>query len=167
MKLFAIYIGGTHKHANIELHDMRFIVAERIEDTYAELRRQWWGVPRSLHLDCWAAVTQADGHAVCLKPQPSLSPRKLYYVNMGGYDPRQFTELHRHLFIVAESEASARSRALKQVQGWDAPHKDNLYEAEQCFCLNDLLSPRLHVHLERNDAGDFPPFTCEYRKIGL
>ena len=34
MKLFAIYIGGTHEKALIELHDMRFIIAENIKDTY-------------------------------------------------------------------------------------------------------------------------------------
>jgi Domain of Unknown Function (DUF1543) len=40
MKLFAIYVGGELEGANIELHDMRFIVAPSIADTYEELRRQ-------------------------------------------------------------------------------------------------------------------------------
>lgn len=33
-KLFIIYIGGSHEKAFIELHDMRFVIAETIEDTY-------------------------------------------------------------------------------------------------------------------------------------
>lgn len=48
MKLFAIYIGGELEDANIELHDMRFVLAPSITETYAEFRRQWWGVPKSL-----------------------------------------------------------------------------------------------------------------------
>jgi hypothetical protein len=43
MKLFVIYIGGTHEKALIELHDMRFVIADKIEDTYPALRNSWWG----------------------------------------------------------------------------------------------------------------------------
>ena len=95
MKLFAIYIGGEFKGAHIELHDMRFIIAEKIEDTYEELRRQWWGIPESLHLDCWAEVMYADGYSVTLKPEPSNAAHKLYYINLGGYDSEHFSELHK------------------------------------------------------------------------
>lgn len=50
MKLFAIYIGGAHKKSLIELHDMRFVIANTIEETYDTLRQSWWGIPASLHL---------------------------------------------------------------------------------------------------------------------
>ena len=56
MKLFAIYIGGAMKGANIEVHDIRFIAAPSILDTHDDLRRQWWGKPGSLHIDCWAEI---------------------------------------------------------------------------------------------------------------
>ena len=49
MKLFAIYIGGEFEGANIELHDMRFVVAPSIAETYDELKRQWWGIPKRLN----------------------------------------------------------------------------------------------------------------------
>jgi hypothetical protein len=39
VKLFAIYVGGELEGANIELHDMRFVVAPSIGETYDELRR--------------------------------------------------------------------------------------------------------------------------------
>ena len=44
MKLFVIYIGGTHEKSLIELHDMRFVVANTIEETYDALRQSWWGI---------------------------------------------------------------------------------------------------------------------------
>ncbi len=39
MHLFVIYIGGSHNQSLIELHDMRFIIANNIEETYDELRQ--------------------------------------------------------------------------------------------------------------------------------
>ncbi len=39
MKLFIIYIGGTHENAFIEVHDMRFVIAKTIEDTYDSLKK--------------------------------------------------------------------------------------------------------------------------------
>ncbi len=51
--LFVIYIGGSHEGALIELHDMRLIISDTIENAYETLRKSWWGTPESLHLDAW------------------------------------------------------------------------------------------------------------------
>lgn len=48
MHLFVIYIGGSHSQSLIELHDMRFVIASTIEETYDALRQSWWGTPISL-----------------------------------------------------------------------------------------------------------------------
>lgn len=167
MKLFAIYIGGEHPQAHIELHDMRFVVAAHIEDTYAELRRQWWGTPKSLHLDCWSELSRADGYAVTLKPEPFTGPERLYYVNLGGYQPQDFTELHKNMFVVAETEQKAKIRALKTVKHWDAFHKDDMYEAEQCFGLQQETGKAgLFIHLEKIADESPAPFSCVYKPIG-
>lgn len=167
MKLFAIYIGGQVEGANIELHDMRFVLAERIEDTYDELRRQWWGTPKTLHLDCWSELTRADGYAISLKPTPPEEDRKLYYVNLGGYDTREFTEVHKNVFVVARNEAEAKRRALAGVKHWDQPHKDDMYEAEQAFCINQATeAAALYIHLTPMDDPSPAPFTCHYKPIG-
>lgn len=133
MKLFAIYIGGEHPGANIEVHDMRFVVAPSIEQTYDALRRQWWGRPGSLHIDCWSEISHADGYDVSLQPTPFLGDARLYYVNLGGYDGIEFTEKHRNVFVVADTLAQAKTRAIKRARGWDAPHRDEMFEAEQAF----------------------------------
>ncbi|WP_454883885.1 DUF1543 domain-containing protein [Sphingomonas oryzagri] len=166
MKLFAIYVGGEFARANIEVHDMRFIVAPSIEDTYDELRRQWWGSPSSLHIDCWATIDHADGYDVALRPEPYAGAARLFYVNLGGYDPADFSEKHRNMFVVAESLGKAKVKALKAIRDWDAPHKDDIYEAEQAFSLDTVtLDQRLHIHL--SSAREVRPlsFTCEYRPL--
>lgn len=166
MKLFAIYIGGEYPGANIEVHDVRFAVAQRIEDTYPALREQWWGVPRSLHIDCWAEVIEADGYAISLKDEPYDGPEKLYFVNLGGYEPGEFAERHRNIFVVAESESKAKYKAVKTVKTWTDPHKDDLYEAEHAFCLSDgPAGERLFVHLTPIAGQGQPAFTCKYIPI--
>lgn len=166
MKLFAIYIGGEHPRANIEVHDMRFVAALSIAETYEALKRQWWGRPGSLHIDCWSEVAHADGFEISLRPDPFEGPEQLYYVNLGGYDRTSFSEQHRNVFVVAESLPQAKARAIKRAKGWVEPHRDDIYEAEQAFALSDTaLDHRLHIHLRSAAGASDPPFTCAYTPI--
>lgn len=167
MKLFAVYVGGELEGANIELHDMRFAIAATIEDTYDELRRQWWGTPKSLHIDCWSELSRADGYSITLKPEPADGPNRLFYVNLGGYDGDNFAEAHKNMFVVAETESKAKVRALKTVRHWHAFHKDDLYEAEQAFSLTDVANGEsLYIHLEKIDDESPAPFQCRFFPIG-
>jgi hypothetical protein len=166
MKLFAIYVGGEHPGANIEVHDMRFVVAPSITDTYAELHRQWWGKPGSLHIDCWAAIDHADGYDVALRPEPFTGPERLYYVNLGGYDAADFSEKHKNVFVVAPTVAAAKARAIKAAKGWDAPHRHDMYEAEQAFAFDECVrDERLHLHLTASAMTRPLVFSCDYTPI--
>jgi hypothetical protein len=152
--------------ANIELHDMRFVAAPSIGDTYDELRRQWWGIPKSLHIDCWAEVSQVDGFEVELRPEPFAGPEKLYYINLGGYDAAEFLEKHKNVFIVATSVPEAKKRAIKEARQWDVPHRDEMYEAEQAFSLCDIgREQKLFVHLVKMGEARPLAFTCDYTPI--
>jgi hypothetical protein len=167
MKLFAVLVGGEAKGANIEVHDMRFLVAPAITDTHDELRRLWWGVPRSLHIDCWAEITHADGYDITLRPEPFPGPERLYYVNLGGYDPNEFAEMHKNVFVVADSAPKAKARALKTVRNWRELHRDDMYEAEKAFALDKVgIEQRLYLHL--TPSAELKPLvlTCDYVPIG-
>ena len=166
MKLFAIYVGGEHPKANIEIHDMRFVVAPSLEASYAELRRQWWGTPGTLHIDCWAELDHADGYDISLKPEPFAGVERLYYVNLGGYDTSDFSEKHRNIFVVSSTLAGAKSRALKSAQGWDALHRDDMYEADQAFALDRAaVDQRLYIHLIPSALVRELTFSCDYTPI--
>jgi hypothetical protein len=148
MKLFAFYVGGETETSNTELHDMRFAVGERVEDCYENLRRQWWGTPESLHIDCWTGLTHSDGYSISLRPEVSSGIEKLFFVNLGGYDPDQFTELHSNVFVVAPNKAEAKKRALATVNHWIKPHRDTLFEVEHIIGLSEVTVPYgLHIHL--------------------
>jgi hypothetical protein len=166
MKLFAFYIGGSTPTSLIEVHDARFGVGEKIDDCYDDIRKSWWGTPESLHLDCWGELNAADGHDIVLKDTPAEGDSKLWFVNLGGYDPADFNELHKNVFVVAPSESKAKVRALKMILDWKSHHKDYLYEVEKIFSINDAVSAKgLHIHLVPNpDAKPFK-FDMGYNPI--
>ena len=167
MQLYAIYIGGDIAGANLELHDLRFVVADTIEGTYDRLRHDWWGTPASLHLDCWAELTHADGYRIALKPEPSQETLKLFFIHLGGYDGT-FGEAHQNLFLVAETAQEAKARAVKSITGWKDAHRDALFEIEKSLCLSEVVAAEHHhIHLTPIEDDSQPGFTCQYRKIGL
>lgn len=168
MQLFVIYVGGRTSTSLIELHDMCFVIAEKIEDTYTALREKWWGEAQSLHLDAWGALTQADGFNITLKDYPSETPdKKLYFVNLGGYNPSEFTELHKNVFVVAETPSKAKVKALKQILDWQSHHRDYQYEVDDCIAIDDVTSGRkFYIHLEPATKTIPFEFTCKYVPIG-
>lgn len=166
-KLFAIYIGGSIEGANLELHDMRFAIGETIEDTYPALRASWWGKPKSLHLDCWMELTQTDGYDIEISDMPAVNPEKLYFINVGGYDPAQFTELHRFLFLVGTDEATVLRRALDQARDFAQRHRDDMYEVDNVLCLNELELAGQYIHLTPAvKSAPAPDYHCKYMPIG-
>lgn len=167
MKLFMFYVGGNCGNSNVELHDVRFSIGEVAEDCYDDLRRQWWGDPESLHLDCWGPVEQADGHDIELLPKPSEDiALKLFFVNLGGYDPSAFTELHKNVLVVSSDEATAKAKAKAQINHWQKPHRDRLFEIEKTLDVSTEMQ-RHGYHLILRPAAQEKPFQfeCDYRPI--
>ena len=167
MKLFVIYIGGRTAQSMIELHDMRFVFAETIEQTFPELKKTWWGTPSSLHLDCWGELKFADGYEIRLSTEASPNPQKLYFVNLGGYSTEEFTELHKNIFLVAENEAEAKKKALIMARDWKQGHKDNLYEIETVISLNQIAAEKsIHLDLVKSENTKSLQFEFGYLPIG-
>lgn len=168
MKLFMFYVGGNCGTSNVELHDVRFCVGETPEDCYADLRRQWWGDPQSLHLDSWGAVEQADGHDISIAQGAAPEAGdKLFFVNLGGYDSREFGELHKNLLVVAADAQAAKAKALAQVNGWFQPHKDRIFEVEKAIDLSRVIGWEGYVLILTKAPAERPfEFTCNYVPIG-
>ncbi len=169
MNLFVIYIGGAHTRSLIELHDMRFVIADTIEATYPALRESWWGIPESLHLDAWGVLNYADGYNISVSNEPQKnSTQKLYFVNLGGYDNTQFTELHKNIFVISENEIEAKQNALQQVKNWQSPHRDYCHQVENTININLLLANQKGRYLHFQKSFEEKPFefTCLYTPIG-
>ena len=166
-RLFLVVLGGRVDGCHVELHDVRFVVGADIEATIPELRRQWFGRRRGLHLDSWMEVRCIDGFAIELKPEPSAGPDQLWFVNVGGYDPANLLELHQIGLVVAPSAAAAKARARKRMlPAAEQRHKDDLHAVDDCLALN--LLEGWHVHLRPGPKGSSQPQVPDwwgYRRI--
>lgn len=142
-KLFLVYVGGTAPGANIELHDVRFVVGKRMEDTYPAIRKGWFGTQKGLHLDSFVHLHHVDGYRIHLTQTKPVNPsdKKLYFVNFGGYFSNKLAEYHDFTVVVADSPSSAKQLARAQVSkaglaGAEQIHKDDLLAVDDCLCVD-------------------------------
>ena len=59
--LYLVVLGGRANKANIELHDVSWVVGSKIEDTYKTLRNDWFGSLKWLHIDSYKKIEYIDG----------------------------------------------------------------------------------------------------------
>jgi hypothetical protein len=131
------------------------------------LRRQWWGESKSLNIDCWGAVEQADGFDVSVVgAPPPAQPEKLFFLNL-GYDATAFGELHKNVLLVAQDVKTTIARALDGVRGWSLRHRDRILEVEKAINLNALFQEQGH-YLSLSPARQEKPFrfNCKYLRLG-
>ena len=164
MKLYMVYLGGSAGHSNIEVHDIRFVVGENIDDTIPQLIEQWYGNRKGLHIDCYMEVNHIGGYQVdvindqLIDANSVKQDEQLYFVNLGGYQPNQFSELHEIGLYVAVSPDDAKQQAkaslFKNVaQGKvQVPHKDNLFDVDDCFPVT-LLDGQYKIKLTPKAGG--------------
>ena len=149
LRLFVVMLGGRHARANTEVHDVVFAVGPGIEQTYPQLRQQWFGEAAGLHLDSWMTVDGVEDWQVRLSPDaPAADAPTLFFVNLGGYVDGQFGEDHRYLLVVAANAVEAKRKALAQAAAqWIKPHRDALLEVDSCLPVGPIGG--LHVQLLR------------------
>ncbi len=168
MKLYAIFVGGNHPQAMIEVHDVRFVIAASLEAAIPALRSAWWGSPQSLHIDAYAELTAADGFAIEVHEgvPATTGGRRLWFVNTGGYDPDQFGELHAYSFLVGQTKADIWSRARQAAPRWSERHKDNLCPVDDVIDISAAATtPTHHVVVGRPLAGGAPRIVSSYLRL--
>lgn len=168
MELFVFGLGGNAGKSNIEVHDIQFVVAGNPEDAWPALRESWFGDADKIHIDSYGRLTWVDGYKVSVsRQQPSQQDKKLFFVNVGAYNKKEFMELHAFDFFVASSAAEAKERALASLLvGETLQHKDNLKDVDDCKLLSQI--GEYFIHLE--PCADGQPFQAEwqgYQPIGV
>ncbi len=166
-KLFVVIVGGEVAGCHVELHDTRFVVGETIEDCYDDLKAQWWGDPQSLHLDAWGPLFWADGYRIDIVDTAPADDdlQRLWFLNLGGYDPQQFTELHHNVFFVAPDWRSAKTRAIADIKHWTAPHKDFAFDVEKAVDVGAAAAFGGRIKLTRDEEP--APFRFEARYVPI
>ena len=148
--LYLVVLGGRVKKANIELHDVRWVVGTKIEDTYDTLRKDWFGSLKGLHIDSYKKIKYLDGYKINLRNVESLkiknnkfsdksySKNNLWFINIGGYDPSSMQEKHEFGLVIASSKIEAKNIAKsKWLIGCKKKHKDDLTSIEELISCDD------------------------------
>jgi Domain of Unknown Function (DUF1543) len=152
--LFAVYLGGRAPRCNTELHDVVFIAAESVPAGYEKILAKWFGNPARMHIDSWCELSAVDGYRICLREEPAPPSPKLFFINLGGYQPGEFAELHANAFVVAAGEAEVKQRAKAELlRGKVAVHTDDLFDIDDCLEITEV--DRRHIHLE--PIAETPP----------
>jgi hypothetical protein len=147
--LYIVVIGGSVPKANIEIHDVRWVIGSNIEDTFDSLRKNWFGTKDGLHIDSYKKIEEIDGYKVIPRNKDNNNNKnnrfktnrshnkKLWFVNLGGYDPSSMQEKHEFGLVVASSSFEAQRIAKsKWLMGCQKIHKDNVATLQK-FCEID------------------------------
>ena len=148
--LFLVVLGGKAKKANIELHDVRWVVGSKIEDTFDTLKKDWFGSPEGLHIDSYKKIRYTDGYKVNLvyfekdkidKKQlvkKNKDRKYLWFVNIGGYSPTSMQEKHEFGLVTASNKLEAKNIAKsKWLIGCKKKHRDNIAFLKNLSTLDD------------------------------
>ena len=177
--LYLVVLGGRAKKANIELHDVRWVVGSKIEDTYDTLRKDWFGSPKGLHIDSYKKIKYIDGYKINLlhlekdKIEKNKLVKKnkfkkyLWFVNLGGYSPNSMQEKHEFGLVTASNKLEAKNIAKsKWLIGYNKKHKDDIASLEMLISFDDCevikkidnweieLTPA-KKHIEENNYPDW------------
>ena len=166
--LFLVVVGGRSPKANIELHDVRWVIGSKIEDTFDQLRNDWFGSSHGLHIDSYKKIDSIDGYKINLINKESRKPKnkifkkdkipnkKLWFVNIGGYDPSSMQEKHEFGLIVASSPSEAKTKAKsKWLIDCKKRHKDDISaikkftDVDDCEVIKNIKN--WEIELIRND----------------
>ena len=148
--LFLVVVGGRSPKANIELHDVRWVIGSKIEDTFDQLRNDWFGADNGLHIDSYKKIDSIDGYKINLINKESRKPKnkifkkdkihnkKLWFVNIGGYDPSSMQEKHEFGLVIASNKLEAKNKAKsKWLIGCKKKHKDDIASLEMLISCDD------------------------------
>ncbi len=152
LNLYLVYLGGRATSCHTEIHDIRWVVGQNIEDTYAILRREWIGNQNGLHIDGYMKIKYIDGFEVQLEEVNSASNHQnysrpinrsfnyLWFINLGGYDPNKLTEMHEFILVVATNEKQAKDRAKRKLlQGLISKHVDDIHKIDFLESVDGVL----------------------------
>jgi len=158
MKLFAVYLWGYIDGCHVEIHDVRFVIGEKIEDTYQQLQEQWIGWPQYFHIDAYMEIKNIDWYKVHLSKNEWQDSKKLFFVFMWAYDKKLFWELHEINFYVWEDEDSVKQRALSELcLGTELPHRDTLYDVDSIIEISKLWEYFIELEYTGEDPQDLSP----------
>lgn len=153
LKLFMILLGSKASARNVEQHDYFFSVAANLKELIPEMKLFWPEAGDSIHIDGWRLITKVEDYAIeVVKKQEAImssSSKKLFFLNLGGYQHNKLEEQHYTFLTVQEDRNQAIMKAKKTyffkmnaLKGFANSHIDEKYgiDVDDIYRIEDLLS---------------------------
>ena len=163
--LYLVVVGGRIPKANIEVHDVRWVIGSKIEDTFHDLRKGWFGTIDGLHIDSYKKIYSVDGYKIKLKKSPNKNSKsnfyeikdnkKLWFINLGGYNPKSMQEIHEFGLVVASTASDAKKIAKsKWLNGFKKKHNDDINclqsfsDVDDCKLIKNIKNWEIELIIE-------------------
>ncbi|NEU09700.1 DUF1543 domain-containing protein [Flavihumibacter sp. R14] len=155
LKLYLLLLGSKAPGRNVEQHDYFFAIGKSLQELIPRIKAFWPEAGRSIHIDGWREITSVDGHRVrvVLKSEANEVPaKKLFFINLGGYQPGKLEEQHYTVLTVQDDRLAAIQSAKKTVffrthsvageKGANS-HIDEKYgvDVDDIYMIEEILTP--------------------------
>ena len=119
--------------------------------------KAFWPEPERIHIDAWREVTVVEGYKIVVVPkdQPESKlaiKKKLFFINLGGYQENKFEEQHYVLLTVKNDRAEAFREAKdtffyknNSFGKMGQSHIDDKFgvDVDDLYEIDDVLAPAL------------------------
>lgn len=142
-----ILLGCKPPGRHVEQHDFFFGIADSLKDLADEMQAFWPEAQGKIHIDGWREVNTVEGHRVNIIPKQEASSqsKKLFFINLGGYQPNRFEEQHYVILTAKDDSASALRDAKSTLffQDSNSSHVDDKYgiDVDDIYQIEDILAP--------------------------
>jgi hypothetical protein len=152
LKLFMVLLGSKAPQRNVEQHDYFFAIGNSLKDLIPKMKAFWPEAGNSLHVDGWREVNFVDGYQIEVIPKLAAEPlatKKLFFINLGGYQSNKLEEQHYTLLSVQDDRTLAVHNAKNTVffksntiKGAGS-HIDEKYgiDVDDIYHIEDILTP--------------------------
>jgi hypothetical protein len=169
LKLYMLLLGSKAPGRHVEQHDFFFGIAESLKDLVPAIKAFWPDAGDKIHVDAWREVTVVENYAVSIAPRApnrnAITGKKLFFINLGGYQENRFEEQHYVVMTVKDDRASAFKTAKDTLffkhnhfKGASS-HIDDKYgiDVDDLYEIDDMLSPSqkdlYQIHLTPAASG--------------
>lgn len=155
LKLFMVLLGSKPLKRTVEQHDYFFGIARSLQELVPQMIEFWPEAGSSLHIDGWREINHVDGYSVTVNAKSDLktpeSGKRLFFVNLGGYQSGKLEEQHYTLLTVQEDRKGAiktstmtpffKEASIASVKSASA-HIDEKYgiDVDDIYRVDDVLS---------------------------
>ncbi|MDQ0640490.1 hypothetical protein QF042_004055 [Pedobacter sp. W3I1] len=168
LKLYMLLLGSKAPKRNVEQHDYFFGIAPSLKALVPEIKAFWPEAGSSIHVDGWREINKVNHYEINIKLRDSHtapSTDKLFFINLGGYQPNRLYEQHYIILSVHDERAKAIQEAKKTVffkkNSIKGAHIDEKYgiDVDDIYKIEDILSAesKQKYHIEiKPSSGALP-----------